>query len=188
MPNKYISANIRERYLYTIFRSIMRCFIVSCGTAFLIIFFYWDEMAPLKRDVFEKVVGSLFPITLILLIFSHVLSRVLLSTRMGKKVKCKDCFKMMEWAMPQRVTATNYEAAKDFLVIAKRFCRFCACTESVKGKCIEKEHSCSKFRRIDELSKRRYEGYLIKRVAELEKMIKEHETTVDRAEIKEEIS
>lgn len=55
----------------------MRCFIVSCGTAFLIIFFYWDEMAPLKRDVFEKMVGSLFPITLILLIFSHVFSRVL---------------------------------------------------------------------------------------------------------------
>lgn len=55
----------------------MRCFIVSCGTAFLIIFFYWDEMAPLKRDVFGKMAGSLFLITLLLLIFSHVLSKVL---------------------------------------------------------------------------------------------------------------
>lgn len=53
---------------------------------------------------------------------------------MGKKVKCKDCSKRMEWAMPQRITAANYEAAK------------------------------------------------------LEKMIKEHEATVDRVEIKEEIS
>lgn len=104
---------------------------------------------------------------------------------MSKKVKCKDCSKRMEWAMPQRVTAANYEAAKALLVIAKRFC---ACAESVKGKYIEKERSCSKFRQIDdELGKKRYEGYL-KRVAELEKMIKEHEAAVDKAENKEEIS
>ncbi|MCI8409483.1 MAG: hypothetical protein HFJ09_09485 [Lachnospiraceae bacterium] len=104
---------------------------------------------------------------------------------MSKKVKCKDCSKRMEWAMPQRVTATNYEAAKNLLVTAKGFC---ACAESVKGKCIEKERCCSKFHQIDsEFSRRRYEGHL-KRIAELEKMINEYEVIVDRAEIKEEIS
>ncbi|MDE7423780.1 MAG: ATP-dependent Zn protease [Lachnospiraceae bacterium] len=79
--NKKKLIEIHLYTLYTIFINIMRCFIVSCGTAFLIIFFYWDEMAPLKRDVFGKMAGSLFQITLLLLIFSHVLSKVLIGDK-----------------------------------------------------------------------------------------------------------
>lgn len=89
-----------------------------------------------------------------------------------------------EWAMPQKVTAENYEAAKDILMTIKRSS---VCGETTKTWFLEQEHYCSKFRPIDdELSKRRYEGYL-KRIEHLENMIKEYEATGNRAGIKEEI-
>lgn len=76
MENKIICA-LSKIHLYTIFKDIIHCFMISCGEAFLIIFFYWDELTSSirTRSVFVELVKIIFIVSVFMIIILRIFTR-----------------------------------------------------------------------------------------------------------------
>lgn len=66
---------LKNIHPYIIFKDVMECFIMSCGIAFLIIYFNWDRNNILNKELFFNMETIVFSLLLTLLVIYAILTK-----------------------------------------------------------------------------------------------------------------
>ena len=90
---------------------------------------------------------------------------------MASKVKCIECKKAMNWALPEKITGKNIEYAIHCLNVAKRTV---SCEQTTKTKAKTHEQYCKHFEKKDCWDKA-FDELMEKKLERLERMINEYE-------------